>query len=90
MVDNQFETLGNLLDIKETDRPGADSLYAVRKVEGVARRLSFILFEEIVESSPAQSRDRPRFESAGPGEEAEGEVLQELPGCPRPRSPGGK
>lgn len=57
MINNQFETLGNLLDIKETDRPGADSLYAVGKVEGVARSLSFILFEEIVESSPVQSRD---------------------------------
>ena len=57
MVDNQFETLGRLLDIKDTDRPGADSLYAVSKTEGVARGLSFILFDEIVESSPVQSRD---------------------------------
>ena len=57
MVDNQFKTLGRLLDIKETDRPGADSLYAVSKTEGVARGLSFILFDEIVESSPVQSRD---------------------------------
>lgn len=57
MVDNQFETLGRLLDIKDTDRPGADSLYAVSKVEGVARGFSFILFDEIVESSPVQSRD---------------------------------
>lgn len=57
MVDNQFETLGRLLDIKDTDRPGADSLYAVSKAEGVARGFSFILFDEIVESSPVQSRD---------------------------------
>ena len=57
MADNQFETLGRLLDIKDTDRPGADSLYAVSKTEGIARGLSFILFDEIVESSPVQPRD---------------------------------
>ncbi len=32
-------------------------MYAVSKVEGVARGLSFILFDEIIESSPVQSRD---------------------------------
>ncbi len=54
---NQFETLGDLMEFEDTDRTGADSLYAVNEIDGIARRFSFILFDEIIESSPVQSRD---------------------------------
>jgi hypothetical protein len=45
------------LEFDEIDTLESDSLYEPQEIKDVARRLTFVLFEEIVESSPAQSRD---------------------------------
>ncbi len=57
MVENQFESLGQLEDLDESTQPAADSLYELSPLALRTRRFSFILFEEIVKTSPAQSRE---------------------------------
>jgi|GEM_PF-1389286 len=57
MGQNQFDSLGDLVEFDEKDMRGEESLCAVQRPETIARRITFILFEEIVESSPTQARE---------------------------------
>ena len=57
MGQKQFDSLGDLVAFDEKDMRGEDSLYAVQRPETIARRITFVLFEEIVEPSPTQARE---------------------------------
>ena len=49
-----FENIAD--DLFTHEEPGSDSLYKPARMKDIARRLTFVLFDEIVEDSPAQSR----------------------------------
>jgi len=54
MTTPSFEIIAD--DLFTQDEPGSDSLYKPAKMKDIARKLTFVLFDEIVEDSPTQSR----------------------------------
>jgi ParB/RepB/Spo0J family partition protein len=63
-----FENIAD--DLFTQEEPWSDSLYKPKKVKDIARRLTFVLFDEIVEDSTAQSR-REVFDPAKNKEDQE-------------------
>jgi len=57
MGQKQFDSLGDLIEFNDEDMRSEDSLYAVQHPETIPRRITFVLFEEIVESSPMRARE---------------------------------
>ena len=51
-----FDNIDDALFLDEEEKQGEDVLYKTKKVSGIARRLTFVLFDEILEDSPTQSR----------------------------------
>lgn len=51
-----FDNIDDTLFLDEEEKQGEDPLYKTKKVGGIARRLTFVLFDEILEDSPTQSR----------------------------------
>jgi ParB/RepB/Spo0J family partition protein len=54
MTTSSFENAPDVLFSEEED--GGDTLYQPAKMKDIARRLTFVLFDEIVEDSPTQAR----------------------------------
>ena len=52
----QFSSLGDRVDFMGLNKDAPDLTTENQLTMNIARRLTFILFEEIVESSPTQSR----------------------------------
>ncbi len=63
-----FENIAD--DLFTQEESGGDSLYRLKKVKDIARRLTFVLFDEIVEDSSTQSR-REIFDPAKNKEDQE-------------------
>ncbi len=54
MTTPSFEIIAD--DLFTQEEPRGDSLYKPAKMKNIARKLTFVLFDEIVEDSPTQSR----------------------------------
>jgi ParB/RepB/Spo0J family partition protein len=57
MGQNQVENLGDLVEFDEGDMRGEDSLYTLQRPETIVRRITYVLFEEIAQTSPTQTRE---------------------------------
>ena len=66
----QFDNLGDKLLVDDVDIQEEDSLYKPKELEDIAHRLTFVLFDEIIEDSPTQSR-REVFNPANNKEDKE-------------------
>lgn len=51
-----FDNIDDALFLDKEEKQGEDALYKTKKISGIARRLTFVLFDEILEDSPTQSR----------------------------------